>query len=285
MSTAPLPTVELQPPEWSGVAGERWARHIDRYETMLAPIGDELLARAELVPGLSLAEIGCGGGGVSRAAAARVGPDGHVLGIDISPTLTTLATERATAAGITNLAFRTADAGSAGAGGESFDRLLSRFGIMFFNDPPAAFANLRRLLKPGGRADFAVWAPPAENRSISAIAQIAGRYLAMPKPEPHAPGPFGLDDPDYFSGILAGAGFSDTRIEKWAGKVKVGGGGSPADAAEFVMTSSALAEMLAEQPETIRQQIRADAERFFADYDTADGVVMPVSVFMVTSHA
>jgi SAM-dependent methyltransferase len=277
--------IELKPAEWSGVAGERWAASLDKYETMLADAGEALIAHAAFMPGEKVVEIGCGGGATTRTIAGKIAPGGQVTGVDISPALVALSAERAAAAGIDNATFIAADAGTVTLDNGPFDRLTSRFGIMFFADPPAAFANLRALLKKGGRADFAVWAPPAENPAVSALPKVAAAHLNLPKPDPRAPGPFSLSDPEYFRGLLKGAGFIDVTMEKWGGNVHVGGRVNAAQAAAFAMNSSMLADVVAEQPAETREAIQADLEALFAPFDGPDGVAVPSAVWIVTAYA
>jgi SAM-dependent methyltransferase len=276
--------IELKPAEWSGAAGERWAVNTDKYETMLADAGEALLAAADLTPGLSVVEIGCGGGGITREIGARVAPGGAVVGVDISPALTALAGDRARAAGLDHVSFVTADAGADPVAGGPFDRVMSRFGIMFFRDPPAAFANLRAMVKSGGRADFAVWAPPAENVAVSAMPVVAARHLNLPKPDPRAPGPFSLSDPEYFTGLLEQAGFTDVAMTKWQGNVYFGGKATVTEAAEFALNSSMLADVVQDQPEPVKAAMRSDLEALFAPYDGPDGVAAPASVWLVTAR-
>ena len=121
------------------------------------------MARADFKPGQRVADIGCGGGWTSRQAARQVGGSGRVHGLDISSALNAEATRRAEAAALGNLRFSVADASCFRPDDIPFDRLLSRLGVMFFNEPIAAFGHLRSLLDEGGQADFAVWAPPQNN--------------------------------------------------------------------------------------------------------------------------
>lgn len=285
MASAPDDVIQMKPSDWSGAAGERWANNLDNYETMLSEAGEALLDHAALTPGLKVAEIGCGGGAVSRAIARRIAPDGMMVGVDISPVLVPLCEERAAAAGIANARFVTADAGSVRLEDAPFDRLLSRFGIMFFRDPPAAFANLRSLLKSGGRADFAVWAPPAENPAVSALPKAAGRHLNLPPVDPLAPGPFSLSDRDHFHGLLAGAGFSGITFDKWHGDVHLGGKVGAREAALFAMNSSMLADVVAEQPQATQDAIIADLQAMFEPFDGPEGVAIPSAVWLVTAIA
>ena len=283
MAGAPDDVIQMKPSDWSGAAGERWANNLDGYEAMLRGAGEALLDHAALAPGMKVAEIGCGGGAVSRAIAGRIAPDGMVVGVDISPVLVPLCRDRAAAAGIANASFVTADAGSVTLDDAPFDRILSRFGIMFFRDPPAAFANLRALLKRGGRADFAVWAPPAENPAVSALPKAAAKHLNLPPVDPLAPGPFSLCDRDHFNGLLAGAGFTGIAFEKWQGDVHLGGKVGARDAALFAMNSSMLADIVAEQPEAIREAIIDDLQAMFEPFDGPEGVAIPSAVWLVTA--
>ena len=125
--------------DWSGAAGRRWLAQLDRFEAMIAPIGDALLARADVRPGERVIDLGCGGGATTRALAQAVGPDGAVLGLDISPDLIAAAQARSTGGGA-QLRFLCADAATASFPGAPYDRIVSRFGGMFFADLTRAFA-------------------------------------------------------------------------------------------------------------------------------------------------
>jgi SAM-dependent methyltransferase len=206
---------------------------------MLEPLGDALLGRANFQLGQRVADIGCGGGWTSRQAACSVGASGCVHGVDITPVLVAEATRRAEAEAIGNLRFSIGDASRFQPDDAPFDRLLSRLGVMFFADPPAAFSHLRSLLVEGGRADFAVWASPQDNVWMSGARAIAAAHIEMPSPDPRAPGPFALADRDHLEGLLSHAGFSSIDIATWNGRMPVGGIGSDArGAADFALSSS-----------------------------------------------
>lgn len=114
--------------DWAGDMGTRWLTHIDTFEGMIAPVGEALMTRANLMPGQRVADIGCGGGLTTLAAAQAVGHEGRALGVDISPELISRATARASTSGIPNVEFRCADAADGLTHGPVFDRLISRFG-------------------------------------------------------------------------------------------------------------------------------------------------------------
>lgn len=140
---------------WNGDAGATWVRQADTYDRMFAHLGEEMLARAELSLGDQVLDIGCGSGATSFLAQEQVGTKGQITGVDVSQPLVTLSRERAEELG-SPAQFIKADA-AIWSGSSLFDVIISRFGVMFFENPEDAFANLRNLTKPGGRLSFACW--------------------------------------------------------------------------------------------------------------------------------
>ena len=151
------------PEVWPGDRAERWVRLADRLERQLAPVTDLLLAAAELRPGERVLDVGCGTGPTTRRAAAAVGPQGAVTGLDVSPEMIAAARERDTPHGGASIRWVEADAVTWDAGGGQFDVVISQFGVMFFADPAAAFANFARMTAPGGRLHIAVWAERSQS--------------------------------------------------------------------------------------------------------------------------
>ena len=178
--------------DWAGEAGTRWLAQLDRFESMIEPIGEALLARAAHAAGEKVVDIGCGGGWTTRRIAERIGNTGLALGLDISPELVAAASERARHADLANIRFEQGDAATAMPEEAPFDRLHSRFGTMFFPDPYAAFANLRRMLRASGRLDIAVWAPIADNPWQRNVMAAIRRHIDLPTPQPRETGPFAL---------------------------------------------------------------------------------------------
>lgn len=150
-----------QSEDWAGEMGLKWLANLSLFEEMIAPIGNALLARADYQPGETVIDLGCGGGGTTIAIAKQVADAGRVMGIDISPDLIAAAQERDGESGYSNVGFTCSDASIVELSDAPYDRLFSRFGSMFFDEPQIAFSHLHGLLKKGGRIDLAVWGPPS----------------------------------------------------------------------------------------------------------------------------
>jgi SAM-dependent methyltransferase len=235
----------------------------------LAEVTAALLPFAAAKPGERVLDIGCGAGQASHLLASAVGPAGHVTGVDISAPL--LANARAGAGA--NETFVEADA-AFHAFTPEFDLVFSRFGVMFFDDPPAAFANIRKGLKPGGRLAFVCWRPALENEWVTAPAQAARPFLPVsPPPDPLAPGPFAFADPARVGQILMAAGFRNVQTKKLDGVMNLG---ASSDEAAFQMTnlgplSRALGEV---EDEAVRTRVRA-AVKVALEAIRKDGVIKP----------
>ena len=270
--------------DWAGEMGARWLAGIDRFESMIAPVGDALLARAAVAPGARVLDLGCGGGVTSLALAAAVGPAGAVTGIDISPDLIARARERAQAAGARNLTFACVDA-AIYRPDAPFDRIVSRFGSMFFPQPIEAFANLHACLQPAGRIDLAVWGPPRDNPWMMEMMGVLRRHIDVPPAVPRAPGPFAFEDTDYLGQVLAGAGFGDVDIVAWQGAQPIGGAGATVkDATGFALSSLAAGRLLEGREEALRQRVRDDlAEVFDRHHVEGQGVMMGGKAWLVTA--
>ena len=276
----------LKGEDWAGEMGERWLASLDRFESMIAPIGTALLERAGYQPGERVLDLGCGGGATTLAIAEAVGPGGAALGLDVAPMLVARAQERADAAGST-ARFVCADAATAQLDEPPFDRLFSRFGSMFFEAPVPAFTNLRGLLKPGARIDLAVWANPRDNLWMMEVMGVVRQHVEIPPAVPRAPGPFAFEDLSYLEEVLTGAGFSGMHVATYAGLQPVGGpGATPDEATDFVLASMAVGRVLAEQGAGVRDSARAALAAMFTRHHRAgEGVMLPCKVWLVTAHA
>lgn len=276
---------EMSAEDWAGAMGERWLANLDRFEGMIAPIGDAAIAAAGFAPGESVLDVGCGGGATSRVIARLVGPKGRVLGADISPALVEEARRRAAAEKQGNVEFRLVDAAKGALPAAAFDVLFSRFGVMFFEDPFAAFRNLRAAVRPGGRLAFACWAAPIENHWILSVIGALARHVELTPPAPRAPGPFAFAEADYVTEILGSAGFSDINVEAWRGDLLVGGAGlDAAAAADFVVNALSIGEIIRDKPQALREAVIADVAAAFRPFETVQGVATRAMSWIVSAR-
>jgi len=272
--------------DWAGQAGTRWLAQLDRFETMIEPIGKALLAQAAYTASETVVDVGCGGGWTTRQIASAVGNAGFALGLDISPDLVAAASERAVRAGLANIRFEQGDAASVMPAEAPFNRLFSRFGSMFFADPYPAFANLHRMLREGGRLDIAVWAPIADNPWQREVMAVIKQHIDLPVPEPRAPGPFALADRDYLTDLLQSAGFSSIEIAAWAGDQRVGGPGSdPASAARFVLEGMQIGDLVRASSEQMHKAIHEGLVELFERNRDDEGVRMGAKAWLVSARA
>lgn len=269
--------------DWAGEVGTRWLNHLDQFESMIAPVGAALIAKAEFRPGQRIVDVGCGGGANSREIARLVGPSGSVTGVDVAPKLIAEASQRA--AGIDNLSFQCLDAQAGAPDGIPFDRLFSRFGVMFFDDTGKAFANTREWVKPGGDIVFACWAPPERNPWMGLVMQVVTRHVSVPQRDPTGPGPFRMADPEATRAMLEAAGYADIAVELWEGEQRLGGeGATPAEAAAFVLSAMSLADPIREAGEHLPQIVRGEIEEAIRPYYRDGTVRMTASAWFVTAR-
>lgn len=271
--------------DWAGDAGARWLSQLDRFERMIEPIGEALLARAAYRAGETVVDIGCGGGWTTRQIAATVGDKGFALGLDISPDLVKVASDRAQRGGIANIRFEQGDATTAMPAEAPFDRLFSRFGTMFFAQPYPAFANLRRMLRDGGRLDIAVWASIRDNPWQRDVVAAIQQHVELPTPEPRAPGPFALAEQDYLTDLLQNAGFCDISFDAWAGEQRIGGPGSdPESAAQFLLDGMQIGALVQAHGERARTSILESLAELFERNCDAGGVRMDAKAWLVSGR-
>lgn len=232
---------------WDGPMGKQWAMNEARTERGLMPLTEVLLSAVNAQPGERVLDIGCGCGGYTLALARAVGPGGQVTGADVS----TAVLEVAEATKAANTDYVLADASTHDFSAIQADLLTSRFGVMFFGDPDAAFANLHRALKPSGRLAFACWRAVADNPWAhvpqKAIFSVIDR---PPPPHPEEPGPFAFGDPARIHRILAAGGF--TRPEIRAFDFEMMFPADPAVAAAAISTGPIGGRLLRDRPDDVR---------------------------------
>lgn len=228
---------------WNSDHGLAWARYANAVDTMFSDITDAVLDAAEVGVGDRVLDLGCGNGGTTLAAAARVTAIGTVTAIDVSGPMIDRARERADAADLVNVTFILGDAADYPFAGGSFDKLISRLGVMFFDDPADAFARLGPALDTGGRVALGVWRGPRENPWAMEPVAAARPFLDMPpRPGPEDPGPFSFADPDRVRRVLADSGWRNIDLAPLDFHIPLGH--TMEDALAFVMEMGPLSAPL-----------------------------------------
>jgi len=278
MSTTPGSNAE-QIEFWNGEAGASWAKRQQRMDALLAPISAAVIAAARCESSDRVLDVGCGCGETSLRLASS---GAHVTGVDVSQPMLNRAKQRAgeERSGAT---FMLADAATATLTADH-TLLFSRFGVMFFAAPTAAFTNLHGALRKGGRLCFVCWQPPQNNPWIM-TPMLAARPLLPPQPtlDPHAPGPFAFAEPDYVRTILSGAGFKDIAIDPFTAALVLG---KDVDSAvEMVCDVGPLSRSLAGADATARAAIVAAVRQTLHANTTATGVALGAACWIVRAKA
>lgn len=264
---------------WNEGGGRRWVSNLDRVERMLAPLADELVRHAAPRTGEAVIDVGCGGGLTSKAFADAVGPTGEVLGLDVSAVILEVARARFPAE--TCLRFVEGDAGSLPLPSAHFDLITSRFGVMFFPDPVAAFGHLRAALKPGGRLRFICWREIALNPWMGLAASTAFEILPRPAPSaPNSPGPFGLADETWLRHVLEAAGFRDVEAHTHERKLDLG---ALDEAVEQMTRMGPAAPVFDEADEPTRERVRAALRAALAPHVSGGRVALASSTWLVSA--
>ena len=257
---------------WESVAAG-WGRHADFLERRARPLTTRMLELARLQPGDRVLDLASGPGGLGLLAAERVAPDGTVVVSDIAPGMIAIASARAEAAGATNVETRVLDLEAIDEPDGAYDAVLCRDGIMLVPEPDRAAAEIRRVLRDGGRFAVAVWGPPASNPWLSLIFRAVGEQTGMPVPPPGTPGPFSLGDPVRLHDLLADAGLQDVAVEELEVPYRAG------SFDEWVGRSSELAgpvaQTLAALPAAARAELRERLQAAARPFTTADGLEFP----------
>jgi len=270
---------------WDGGTGEHWVAEAERYDRMTGAFGEQIVKRAAPHLGEAVLDVGCGNGALCLAISPQVGPSGTVMGLDISGPMLAEAERRAEAAGVHNLSLHKGDAQVYPLERGAFDVVVSRFGVMFFDDPVAAFANLGRALTDGGRLVFACWRHLGENEWLAVPVGAALQHVPVPDlGPPGGPGPFSLADPDSTRRVLLDAGFVDIALDEVRGPMLLGR--SLDDTVEFMRrTDMADALMKDVDPATQDQAWTAVREALVPHADADGAVKLEGSAWLVTARS
>ncbi len=270
-----------QAEDWNGASGREFIEQRERHERMLGPLRERVLAAAVIQDGEYVLDVGCGCGEMTVLAAHTAG-SGHALGADFSRIQVSEARRLAAAAGVTNARFEVADAQVYPFETGAFDVVLSSLGVMFFDDPEAAFGNLRQALRRDGRLAFICWRARAENPVFTSGFDEAAAVLGLREmPEPGAA--FSLASTDRTGALLSGAGFGGIQFAKADEPMLIGR--DVDDVLEYERTSPTATEILTElSPAQGAQLTRLVHDRLMA-YASANGVTMPGAAWLVTAQA
>jgi SAM-dependent methyltransferase len=270
---------------WNDVGGPKWVRYQEMLDRQLDAIGRMVMDVAGVADGETVLDVGCGCGSTSLELAQRVTSHGSVMGVDISKPMLGLARERAQKGQVTNVTFTHADAQTYMFRPE-FDLIYSRFGVMFFSDPPAAFANLHQAMKRGGRVAFACWQAIHRNPWLGVPLMAAMKHVTIELPAtPDAPGPFAFADAARVKSILGEGGFHDVHVEGRDVTIALGGGTSLDDAAKLVMDLGPLARVMTDASPEERRLVEQEVREAISGWMTPEGVKMPGAIWLVTASA
>jgi len=279
----PTPNEEQQR-LWNGPAAARLLAIRAPLEAALRPHGLAALDALRPAPGERALDVGCGAGETTRELARRVAPSGSAVGLDLAEPF--LAVARAESAGAANVGWLLADAQSHPFAAE-YDLCYSRYGLMFFDDPPRAFANLRRALRPGGRLAAVVWGPPDACGWVELpMRALRARLPAAAGASRHGPGPFSLCDAEALARLAAGAGFADVRVDRLALPFRCGDGAG--DAAPFLLRFGPAAAALREAGdagERARPAVEAELREALAPWQGPRGVELPSAELLLSASA
>ncbi len=267
---------------WNSPAGEKWLKRQAETDVMLAPAQEAAILRAAPRAGEHVLDIGCGCGASTIELAERVGGAGRVVGVDISTAM--LEHARMRALSVPQAETLCADAARFSFPAESFDLMFSRFGVMFFGAPAAAFAHLRGALKPAGRIVFTCWRGIEENPWMRVpLRAVCNHVPRPPRPGPEEPGPYSFADPARVTRILTATGLDAPRFTKFDFVIDLAGGRGLDAAVDNAASVGAASAALNDQPQHLRDAALDELRATLAPLEKDGRVPLDAAVWIVES--
>lgn len=276
-----IPNVE-QAEYWNTAASVHWIEYQDRHDAVVAPLDSHLFAAANIAGTDRVLDVGCGCGATTRAA-ARTAAAGHATGIDLSTAMLERARAVASEDGLANVRFVQGDAQVYPFDEREFDVAISRFGVMFFEDPVAAFANMARAIREQGRLAFCCWRELTRNDWILVPASAVLSHVPPPDfGSPGAPGPFALADPDRVQSVLSAAGWRDVDLQEVKEQLPVGDDAD--EAFTFIRGIRSFRRMLEGADEATAGRALDAVRNALVERETSDGVVLGSTAWVVSAR-
>ena len=269
---------------WNGGESVHYVSHADRYDRQLATFTSALLEQAAISADDTVLDIGCGCGVTTLKAAANAH---RVLGVDISHPLIEVAAQRAAEAGIGNAEFIVADAQTHGFADGEFTIVMSQFGLMFFDDPEGAFANLRRSLAPGGRLSFVSWQALEANEWLMVVGRAVAKHCELPDLGGRAGGPgmFALERPDETITLLEAAGFTQVDVEPITTTVLLAGGDTVEESLDFLLGMGMVRGLLGRLDGDVHEQAIEEIRTTLTErYEPDVGVTLGAAGWLVSAR-
>jgi SAM-dependent methyltransferase len=258
-----------------------WVEHQDRYDAMLAPLERRLHDAAAISASDHVLDVGCGCGTTTRAA-ARTATAGDALGVDLSSAMLERARALAEQEGLTNVRFVRGDAQVQKFDEAAFDLAVSRFGVMFFGDPTAAFTNLARAVRRDGRTVFLCWQDRLDNEWIVVPTSAAAAYVPLPERSPDEPGPFALGHSDRVRTILAAAGWRDVNVDEVREPLRLGADAD--DTVAFLRGIGSVRTLFEDVDEATVRRAMDSVREALVSYETPSGVFLGSAAWLVSAR-
>ena len=268
--------------QWNGATGAKWVRLQSMMDALFDAHGAAVLDAAGLAPGEAVLDVGCGCGATSLEAGRRVGSKGLVVGVDISAPMLARATARAETERLEHVRFERGDVQTESLGSERYDAVVSRLGVMFFDDPVAAFSNVRGAARDGARLAFVCWQSTANNPWITVPARAAAEVVPIESMETTAPGPFAFADSARVIRILETAGFAEVRASPL--RIPICFGRDADEAGERLITTGPAGRALLQADETTRGRAARAVAAAISGFTSPSGVILESNAWLVTAR-